>query len=146
VSAATVRAIEATRRAGGRVVAVGTTVARALEHAASRGHGTLRAGDGLADQRIGAHTRLHVVDALLSGTHEPGSSHHELLRAFVPPDVLTRLDAALEQRGYLTHEFGDSVLIREFFTPPGSHPFPVHQGDCHTESLLRVRELSFINP
>ena len=114
--ASTVRAIAATRLRGGRIVAVGTTVTRALEHAASRHDGTPRAGDGVADQRIGASTRLQVVNALLSGTHEAGSSHHELLRAFVPEAVLARADAALAAQGYLTHEFGDSVLIRDMRT------------------------------
>lgn len=113
---ATVHAIEATRLRGGCIVAVGTTVTRALEHAAARHGGAPRAGDGVADQRIGASSRLRVVDALLSGTHEAGSSHHELLRAFVPEAVLSRADAALAADGYLTHEFGDSVLIRDMRT------------------------------
>jgi S-adenosylmethionine:tRNA ribosyltransferase-isomerase len=107
--ASTVQAIERTRRAGGRVIALGTTVTRALEHAASLG--TLHAGDGLATQRLGPHSRLRVVDAIISGTHEPGSSHYELLRAFTSDEVLRRSSEALERRGYLTHEFGDSVLI-----------------------------------
>jgi S-adenosylmethionine:tRNA ribosyltransferase-isomerase len=114
--ASTVSAIEATRLRGGRIVAVGTTVTRALEHAAGCHGGALRAGDGVADQRIGTSTRLRVVNALLSGTHEAGSSHHELLRAFVPEAVLARADAALAAQGYLTHEFGDSVLIRDMRT------------------------------
>jgi S-adenosylmethionine:tRNA ribosyltransferase-isomerase len=106
--AATVRAITQAQRSGGRVVALGTTVTRALEHAAARG---LHAGDGVADQRLGAHSTLRVVDAIISGTHEPGSSHRELLRAFASDDVLARADAELARRSYLTHEFGDSVLI-----------------------------------
>src|SRR5438445_3189574 len=73
--ASTVQAIERTRLAGGRVIALGTTVTRALEHAASLG--SLRAGDGLATQRLGPHSRLRVVDALLSGTQEPGSGHYD---------------------------------------------------------------------
>ncbi len=108
--ASTVAAIEAARERGGRIVALGTTVARALEHAASR-PGGLVAGDGLATNRLGPRTPLHVVDALVSGTHEPGSSHHELLRAFVDDGTLARIDAALEASAYRTHEFGDSVLI-----------------------------------
>jgi S-adenosylmethionine:tRNA ribosyltransferase-isomerase len=107
--ASTVRAIARTQAIGARVVALGTTVTRALEHAASRG--PLRAGAGLADQRIGAHTRLRAVDAIVSGTHEPDSSHHALLRAFASDAVLRRASAALEHHGYRTHEFGDSVLI-----------------------------------
>jgi S-adenosylmethionine:tRNA ribosyltransferase-isomerase len=107
--ATTVGAIARARTDGGRVVALGTTVTRALEHAASRGR--LRAGPGLADQRLGAGTRLRVVDAILSGTHEPGTSHYELLRAFASDTVLRRAGAELESAGYLTHEFGDTVLL-----------------------------------
>jgi S-adenosylmethionine:tRNA ribosyltransferase-isomerase len=91
------------------VIALGTTVTRALEHAASLG--PLRAGGGLADQKLGADSALRIVDAIVSGTHEPGTSHYELLRAFASDAVLTRADAALLANGYRTHEFGDSVLI-----------------------------------
>ena len=108
--ASTVAAIVDTRRRGDRIVALGTTVARALEHAAAR-PGGLRAGPGLATNRLGATTQLALVDVLISGTHEPGSSHHELLRAFVDDTTLARIDAALESARYLTHEFGDSVLV-----------------------------------
>lgn len=109
--AATVQAIHATRAQGGRVTALGTTVTRALEHAARRG--TLRAGYGVATQRLGPQTFgwLQVVDAIVTGTHEPGSSHHGLLHAFAPAALLQRIDRSLEAGGYRTHEFGDSVLI-----------------------------------
>jgi len=110
IPAATVAAIAATRRRRGRIVALGTTVARALEHAASLAGG-LQAGTGVADNRIGASTRLAIVNAIVSGTHEPGTSHHALLSAFVAPATLARIDAALEAGAYRTHEFGDSVLI-----------------------------------
>jgi S-adenosylmethionine:tRNA ribosyltransferase-isomerase len=83
---------------------------RALEQAA-RCDGRVRAGEGLATQRIGPATRLHVVDAILSGTHEPGTSHYELLRAFADDAILDRATDELEEHGYRTHEFGDSVLI-----------------------------------
>ena len=106
----TVDAIAAARQHGARIVALGTTVTRALEHAALR-HTALRPGPGCATQRLGATTRLAVVDAIVSGTHEPGTSHRELLRAFAADAVLERADAVLEQRGYRTHEFGDSVWI-----------------------------------
>jgi S-adenosylmethionine:tRNA ribosyltransferase-isomerase len=113
---ATVQAILRTQAEGGRIVALGTTVVRALEHAASLQQ-LLRAGDGVADQRIGAQTRLRVVDAIVSGTHEAGSSHHDLLHAFTSRAVLARADAALEQHGYRSHEFGDSVLIERPAAP-----------------------------
>lgn len=114
--AATVETIERTRANHGRVVALGTTVVRALEHAAAR-RGGLAAGADLATQRIGPHTRLRVVDAIVTGNHEPGSSHYELLRAFAAGERLERITAELEQRAYRTHEFGDSLLLmREFPT------------------------------
>ena len=113
---ATVQAITRTQADGGRIVALGTTVVRALEHAASVQQ-PLCSGDGLADQRIGAQTRLRVVDGIVSGTHEIGSSHHELLRAFANEAVLKRADAALQRHGYRTHEFGDSVLIERPASP-----------------------------
>jgi S-adenosylmethionine:tRNA ribosyltransferase-isomerase len=110
VPAATVRAIEVARARGGRVIALGTTVVRALEHAAAH-TGTPVPGTGLATQRIGAETRLRVANAIITGTHEPGTSHYALLRAFTGAATLERISAALEANGYRTHEFGDSVLI-----------------------------------
>ncbi len=100
---------------------------RALEQAAAR-DAVVRAGEGVATERIGPTSRLRVVDAILSGTHEPGSSHYELLRAFADEHepgsshyellrafadeaTLRRADRELEAGGYRTHEFGDSVLI-----------------------------------
>ena len=102
--------IAASRRRGGRVIAIGTTVVRALEHAADR-HGTVRPGEGIATQRIGSLTALRVVDAIVSGIHERGTSHYELLRAFQDDDTLLRMDSEAEARGYRTHEFGDSAFI-----------------------------------
>lgn len=106
----TVEAVELTRQNGGRVIAVGTTVVRALE-AAATDDGHLRRGDGMARGKIGPTTRLRVVDAILSGTHERGTSHYELLRAFLEDSTLERATEELTARGYKTHEFGDSVLI-----------------------------------
>jgi S-adenosylmethionine:tRNA ribosyltransferase-isomerase len=107
---ATAKAVESTRRGGGRVIAVGTTVVRALEAAAIE-DGHLRSGDGVAKGKIGPATRLRVVDAILSGTHEPGTSHYELLRAFLEDSALERATSELIAHDYKTHEFGDSVLI-----------------------------------
>jgi S-adenosylmethionine:tRNA ribosyltransferase-isomerase len=106
----TARAVEVTRQRGGRVIAVGTTVVRALEAAATE-DGHLRSGEGLAKGRIGPSTRLRVVDAILSGTHERGTSHYELLRAFLEDSTLQRATEELDACGYKTHEFGDSILI-----------------------------------
>lgn len=104
----TADAIRRARAAGGRIVAVGTTVVRALEHAGPR-----LPASGLATQRIGPNTRLRLVDAVLSGTHEPGSSHYELLRAFVPDELLKQVNRELNSHAYRTHEFGDSVLVEK---------------------------------
>lgn len=107
----TARAIAEARAREGRVIALGTTVTRALEHAAARA--TLMAGPGMADQKIGPHTRLAVVDVIVSGTHEPGTSHYELLRAFASDAVLQAASAEMQAHAYLTHEFGDSVWIEK---------------------------------
>jgi S-adenosylmethionine:tRNA ribosyltransferase-isomerase len=114
----TADSIRRTRERNGRIVAVGTTVVRALEDAAWA-NGDVAAGPGLARLKIGPETTLRVVDAIVSGTHESGTSHHELLRAFVPERVLSRVDEQLEAHGYRTHEFGDSVLVERIGRPTG---------------------------
>jgi S-adenosylmethionine:tRNA ribosyltransferase-isomerase len=106
----TTRAVRRAHDRGGRVVAVGTTVVRALESAATP-DARVRAGDGVATLRIGSATPLRIVDVILTGVHEVGTSHHDLLRAFATDATLERVDAELERGGYRTHEFGDSVLI-----------------------------------
>jgi S-adenosylmethionine:tRNA ribosyltransferase-isomerase len=98
----TMAAVERARR----VVAVGTTVVRALESAAATG---LLAGETAL--RVDARHRMRVIDALLTGMHEPGTSHFDLLEAFAPRALLERAFAEAETRGFLQHEFGDSMLI-----------------------------------
>ena len=97
-----------------RVVAIGTTVVRALESAANP-DGSVRAGDGVASGRITRETRLQVADTILTGVHEPGESHFELLRAFVDDTVLQHVSAALKKHQFRTHEFGDFMLIQRQF-------------------------------
>jgi S-adenosylmethionine:tRNA ribosyltransferase-isomerase len=116
ISSTTAQAIATTRAQGGRIVAIGTTVVRALEHAAIR-DGVVRAGAGVATQRITATTTVAVVDAILSGIHEPGTSHYELLRAFADEATLRRANHELSAHGYHTHEFGDSVFIERSMRP-----------------------------
>jgi S-adenosylmethionine:tRNA ribosyltransferase-isomerase len=110
IPAMTARAIRRAKKNGGRIVAIGTTVVRALEHSALR-DGMVRAGTSIATQRIGADTPLRVVDAIVSGTHEPGTSHYELLRAFADDVTLRRAADELDARDYQTHEFGDSIFV-----------------------------------
>ena len=112
VPEATAAAVAACRAAGGRVVAVGPTVVRALETAAATGPGAgLRAGGGVSRLRIGAGHRLAVVDGLLTGLHEPEASHLDLLAAFLDRPALDRAYAAALASGYLWHEFGDVCLL-----------------------------------
>jgi S-adenosylmethionine:tRNA ribosyltransferase-isomerase len=106
----TAGAIQLAHSQGGRVIAVGTTVVRALETAA-QADGSVEAASGWTRLHIGPGYRLCTVDALLTGFHEPRSSHLDLLSAFVEPG---RLQAAYQEairRGYLWHEFGDVNLI-----------------------------------
>ncbi len=63
------------------------------------------------NQKIVFSSRLRIVDAILSGTHEPGTSHYELLRAFASEATLRRMDEQLGAGAYRTHEFGDSVFV-----------------------------------
>ncbi|HEX4524781.1 MAG TPA: S-adenosylmethionine:tRNA ribosyltransferase-isomerase [Casimicrobiaceae bacterium] len=112
----TARAIANTCRVGGRIVAIGTTVVRALEHAARHGGcacrgSVVRAGNGVASQRIGPTTALRIVDVIVTGVHEAASSHYELLRAFADDRALRRAGDALASHGYRGHEFGDSLLV-----------------------------------
>jgi S-adenosylmethionine:tRNA ribosyltransferase-isomerase len=109
--AATVDAVAAARAAGGRVLAVGTTVVRALEGCAAAHGGGLVPGAGETDLVIGPGFRPRVVTGVLTGMHEPGQSHHALLHAFAAPDLLARAHAHAEAAGYLCHEFGDSALV-----------------------------------
>ncbi len=108
--ARTVRAIERTRERGGRIVAVGTTVVRALESNARR-FGRPTPGTFVAELVLTPDTEPRVVDALLSTMHEPGESHFELLSAFADADLLVAANASAAERGYRAHEFGDAVLI-----------------------------------
>jgi S-adenosylmethionine:tRNA ribosyltransferase-isomerase len=105
----TAACVSRVKSSGGRIVAIGTTVVRALEAAAK--DGSVKAGDGVARGKIGRETELSVADAVLTGVHQPGESHYELLRAFGPDATLESMSAALTARGYRDHEFGDSVLI-----------------------------------
>jgi S-adenosylmethionine:tRNA ribosyltransferase-isomerase len=109
VPARTAGQVRGTRAGGGRVIAVGTTVVRALESAAA--NGVVEASLGIARVRIDSAHALRTVDAILTGMHEPGSSHFDLLTAFAPPERLARAHARADAEGYMAHEFGDSMLV-----------------------------------
>ncbi|MBL7501295.1 S-adenosylmethionine:tRNA ribosyltransferase-isomerase [Frankia sp. CNm7] len=110
VGAATARLVNATRRWGGRVVAVGTTVTRALESAAGP-DGTVWPVSGWTDLVLGPDRPARVVTGLITGWHAPGASHLDLLEAVAGQDlVATAYREAVRER-YLWHEFGDSCLL-----------------------------------
>jgi S-adenosylmethionine:tRNA ribosyltransferase-isomerase len=111
IPADTVEAVDRAQGRGGRVVAVGTTVTRALEGAAAIGGGRLVAGIGTTDLHLGPRTRRNVVDGILTGAHDAGTSHFRLLEAFAPPPLLSRAHDLAEASGYRSHEFGDAMLV-----------------------------------
>jgi S-adenosylmethionine:tRNA ribosyltransferase-isomerase len=110
VSEATARAVNMTRAWGSRVVAVGTTVTRALESAADR-HGVVRAAAGWTDLVLGPDHPARVVRGLITGWHAPGASHLKLLEAVAGAELVDRAYAEAVAARYLWHEFGDSCLL-----------------------------------
>ena len=137
VPEATAAAVAATRAAGGRVVAVGTTVVRALETAAgapATRPGSGPPGRGESRLRIGPGHRLAAVDGLLTGLHEPEASHLDLLAAFLDRPALDRAYAAALASGYLWHEFGDVCLL-----PPESQVMTVRNSCIRNSTELPAR-------
>jgi S-adenosylmethionine:tRNA ribosyltransferase-isomerase len=106
----TVRAIDQAHEHGGRVIAVGTTVVRALETAAGSGRCSC-ARSGWTGLVVTPDCGVRVVDGLITGWHEPRASHLQLLEAVGGPALLGRSYEAALEAGYLWHEFGDSHLI-----------------------------------
>ena len=121
VPPATARLVNLTRQSGGRVIAAGTTVVRALETAARPAFGpgapvpaspaAIAAQAGWTSHVVSPETGLRVVDGLLTGFHEPRSSHLRMLAAFHGEDLLRECYDAALSRGYLWHEFGDVHLL-----------------------------------
>lgn len=111
IPVSTARLVNDARDEGRRIIAVGTSVVRALEHAGRRGRGDIEAGEALATGKIGRRSRLAIVSAMLTGTHDSDTSHYEMLRAFVADRALIQMDRELSARRYRTHEFGDSMFV-----------------------------------
>jgi S-adenosylmethionine:tRNA ribosyltransferase-isomerase len=110
VSAHTAERVNATHAAGHRVVAVGTTVVRALETAVDQ-TGRVDAATGWTNLTITPERGVRAVDGLLTGWHEPEASHLLMLEAFAGRELLERSYAAAVTRGYYWHEFGDLHLL-----------------------------------
>lgn len=110
VSASTARAVNETRRSGGRVIAVGTTAVRALESAAHP-DGTVHSMQGWTSHLVDRARPPRAVDGILTGFHEPRASHLNLLEAFASPHFIDDAYAVALREQFLWHEFGDVHLI-----------------------------------
>jgi S-adenosylmethionine:tRNA ribosyltransferase-isomerase len=106
----TAELVRAVRGRGGRVIAVGTTVVRALESVAQDG-GHVAARSGWTDRVISPEHPPQLVDGLITGWHEPAASHLWMLEALAGPEVVGISYRAALAAGYLWHEFGDSHLL-----------------------------------
>ena len=110
VSPATADLVTWSRRAGGRVVAVGTTATRAIESATGP-DGVVRGSSGWTDLVISPRRPVRVVDGLVTGWHDPEASHLLLVESVAGPELTQRAYDAAVAEGYLWHEFGDSALL-----------------------------------
>ncbi len=109
VAPETARAVNAAHAAGGRVIAVGTTVVRALESAA--GPDGVRPARGFTRLYVNPSRGVRAVDGLLTGLHDPVTSHLAMLSALIGIDRVKDAYAHAVRERYLWHEFGDSHLI-----------------------------------
>jgi S-adenosylmethionine:tRNA ribosyltransferase-isomerase len=110
VNEATAEKIRFAKAQGRRVIAVGTTVVRALESAVSA-TGQMQPGHRYTSLRIDVSHALRIVDGLLTGFHEPNASHLDLLTAFLPAGRIREVYEEAIRHRYLWHEFGDLNLI-----------------------------------
>ena len=110
VPATTADVVNAARADGGRVVAVGTTVVRALESAVDA-RGRVHPAEGWTDVVIGPERGVRAVDGLVTGWHEPTASHIDMLLAVAPEALVVEAYERAWAAGYRWHEFGDSHLL-----------------------------------
>ena len=106
----TVNKIADTIARGGRIIAVGTTVVRALESAVNS-EGKIIPGHKYTSLKITENYKLKMADGIITGLHEPEASHLDLLSAFLPPSMIKASYEEAIKRKYLWHEFGDLNLI-----------------------------------
>lgn len=111
ISVTTAEAIRDTRAAGRRVIAVGTTTTRALEHAAAAHGGAVVAGSSIADNFLYPGYRLGVIDALITNFHLPQSSLLMLVAAFGGTDLVLAAYRDAVARGYHFYSYGDAMVI-----------------------------------
>jgi S-adenosylmethionine:tRNA-ribosyltransferase-isomerase (queuine synthetase) len=139
VPPATARLVNHVRVHGGRVIAAGTTVVRALETAvlaakpdgpgpAGGRNGRVAPSAGWTSHVVTPETGVRAVDGLLTGLHEPRSSHLRMLAAFAGPELLGRCYEEAISSGYLWHEFGDVHLLLPLHLGP--HAWPGRARTC----------------
>ena len=110
ISSEAARAIAGARLEGGRIIAAGTSVVVSLECGVGAA-GSLESASGVTELGLSSRYSPRLVDGLLTGLHDPGTSHFELLEAFAPRQLLRRAVEHAARTGYLQHEFGDSCLV-----------------------------------
>ncbi|HVB41651.1 MAG TPA: SDR family NAD(P)-dependent oxidoreductase [Streptosporangiaceae bacterium] len=123
----TAQLVNLTRSAGRRVIAVGTTVTRALESAADSA-GAVRPSQGWTDLVLGPDQPARVISGLITGWHDPEASHLALLEAVAGPRLVRSAYIEADKSDYLGHEFGDS---RRLLLPPTPRPArPARPAPC----------------
>jgi S-adenosylmethionine:tRNA ribosyltransferase-isomerase len=126
----TARHVNTTHAAGGRVIAVGTTVVRALE-TVTRPDGNVVAGRGRTELVLDRDRPAQVIDGLITGWHPPRASHLRLLEAVAGRDLVQRAYDEAVANGYLWHEFGDSCLLLP--DPRARSPRPTSRPPRHNQ-------------
>jgi S-adenosylmethionine:tRNA ribosyltransferase-isomerase len=111
VGQSTARLVNSTRAGGGRIIAVGTTVTRALESAVAAGSGLLEARSGWTERVVTRDQPPRIVDGLITGWHDPQASHLLLVESIAGPELAQIAYDAAVDGGYRWHEFGDSALF-----------------------------------
>ena len=110
VPSATASLTNFVRYNGGRIIAVGTTVARAIESSVD-GNGTVMARSGWTNRVISSDAPAEIVHGIITGFHPKDSTHAELLEGIVGRAVFDYAHAIALDHGYMMHEFGDSCLM-----------------------------------
>ena len=111
VGESTARLVNSTRAGGGRIIAVGTTVTRALESAVAAGSGLLEASSGWTERVVTREHPARIVDGLITGWHDPQASHLLLVESIAGEELAQMAYDAAVDSGYRWHEFGDSALF-----------------------------------
>jgi len=115
---ATIDAVLHAKKSSGRIIAVGTSVVRALESAFERGLEQAKV-KGITTLKLKDGDRAKITDGLLTGFHEPQTSHFQLESAILPKNFLMKTYMQAEKRGFIGHEYGDAVLLlRKTFALP----------------------------